>query len=165
VVGLLVEAGSTVAMAESLTGGLATSALVDVPGASAAVLGGVVTYATGQKHRLLGVDADHLRERGAVDPEVAAAMAQGVRALFGSDWGCSTTGVAGPDPQDGVPPGRVYVAVAGGRALALRELSLTGGRAQIRRAAAGAVIDLLLEALLSADRAGVAEGSLQAEGR
>ena len=107
------EHGQTVAVAESLTGGMLCSALVEVPGASAVVRGGVVAYATELKHRLLGVDAGLLAAHGPVDPEVAAQMAHGVRELLGADWGLATTGVAGPGPQDGIAAGTVYVAVAG----------------------------------------------------
>jgi nicotinamide-nucleotide amidase len=109
----LSERGQTVAIAESLTGGMLCSALVEVPGASAVVRGGVVSYATELKHRLLGVDAALLAANGPVDPDVAAQMAHGVRERLGADWGVSTTGVAGPDPQGGTAPGTVYIAVAG----------------------------------------------------
>jgi nicotinamide-nucleotide amidase len=107
------ERGQTVAVAESLTGGLICAALIEVSGASAAVRGGVVAYATELKHRLLDVDAGLLARNGPVDPDVAAQMALGVRERLGADWGLATTGVAGPDPQDGVEPGRVYVGIAG----------------------------------------------------
>lgn len=112
VVAALRAAGSTVATAESLTGGLVGAALTGVAGASAVYRGGVVSYATELKHQLLGVDADLLRLRGAVDPAVAAAMAFGVRERLGADYGVATTGVAGPDPQDGKAVGTVWVAVA-----------------------------------------------------
>ena len=105
------ERGLTVGTAESLTGGLVVAALTDVPGASASVVGSVVSYATRVKRDVLGVDADLLAARGAVDPEVAAAMASGVCRVLGCDVGLATTGVAGPDPQDGQPVGTVYVAV------------------------------------------------------
>jgi nicotinamide-nucleotide amidase len=113
VVFALSEHGQSVAVAESLTGGMLCSALIDVPGASVVVRGGVVAYATDLKHRLLGVDAGLLSANGPVDPDVAAQMAHGVRELLGADWGMATTGVAGPDPQDGIPAGTVYIAVAG----------------------------------------------------
>jgi nicotinamide-nucleotide amidase len=100
-------------VAESLTGGMLCSALIDVPGASAVVRGGVVSYATDLKHRLLGVDAGLLAANGPVDPDVATQMAHGVRERLGADWGVATTGVAGPDPQDGIAAGTVYIAVAG----------------------------------------------------
>ncbi|MFJ3786738.1 CinA family protein [Streptomyces sp. NPDC090093] len=113
VLALLAERGQTLAVAESLTGGLVAAELTGVPGASASFRGSVTAYATALKHELLGVDEALLAERGAVDPEVASQMAAGVRARLGADWGIATTGVAGPDPQDGEPVGTVYVAVAG----------------------------------------------------
>lgn len=110
---LLTERGETLAVAESLTGGLIAAELTAVPGASRAFLGSVTAYATRLKRDVLGVDGALLEERGAVDPEVARQMAQGVRTALGADWGVATTGVAGPEPQDGQPVGTVYVAVAG----------------------------------------------------
>ena len=111
VVRLLTQQGRTVAVAESLTGGLVVAALVGVPGASKVVRGGVVAYMTDLKASLLGVDEDLLARVGPVDPDVAAAMARGVAVRLGADYGLATTGVAGPDPQDGHPVGEVYVAV------------------------------------------------------
>ena len=109
----LAGAGSTVAVAESLTGGLVVANLVAVPGASAVVRGGVVAYATELKHNLLGVDADLLARVGPVHPAVAEAMAEGVRSRLGATYGVATTGVAGPDVQNGMPVGTVVTAVAG----------------------------------------------------
>jgi PncC family amidohydrolase len=105
----------TLATAESLTGGLLAGAITAVPGASRVFRGGVVAYATELKHDLLGVDAELLAAFGAVHPQVAAAMAAGVRRRLGVDVGLATTGVAGPDPQDGQPPGVVWVGVADAR--------------------------------------------------
>ncbi|MFC8294018.1 nicotinamide-nucleotide amidohydrolase family protein [Streptomyces sp. NPDC057242] len=122
VLALLAERGQTLAVAESLTGGLVAAELTGVPGASASFRGSVTAYATALKHELLGVDAALLAERGAVDPEVASQMAAGVRVRLGADWGIATTGVAGPEPQDGQPVGTVYVAVAG----PAREAARTG---------------------------------------
>ncbi|MGE9695504.1 MULTISPECIES: CinA family protein [unclassified Streptomyces] len=113
VIALAAEAGRTLAVAESLTGGLVAAELTAAPGASAAFLGSVTAYETELKHRLLGVDSALLAREGAVHPEVAAQMAAGVRDALGADWGAATTGVAGPEPQDGKPVGTVYVAVAG----------------------------------------------------
>ncbi|WP_159773663.1 CinA family protein [Streptomyces sp. HM190] len=152
---LLRVRGETLAVAESLTGGLVAAALTDVPGASQAFRGSVTAYATEVKHRLLGVDATLLDRRGAVDPQVAAQMADGVRRALGADWGISTTGVAGPAPQDGQPVGTVHVAVAGpsgtdsgassgGKVASLR---LNGGRAEIRMESVRSVLALLLEEL------------------
>ncbi len=133
--------------AESLTGGLVTAALVEVPGASSVVRGGVVAYATELKGALLGVDADLLAERGAVDPDVAREMAAGVRRTVGADVGLATTGVAGPEPQDGRPPGLVYVAVSTPATTQVRRLDVDGDRAAVRAGAVGAVLMLAVELL------------------
>ncbi len=158
VLALLAERGHTLAVAESLTGGLVAAELTGVPGASAAFRGSVTAYATALKRELLGVDGGLLAERGAVDPEVALQMAAGVRDRLGADWGVSTTGVAGPDPQDGQAVGTVYVAVAGpaatgagaGKVVSLR---LNGARAEIRRESVRSVLELLLEELSGNARA------------
>ncbi len=148
VVARLVERGQTVGCAESLTGGLVVSRLVDVPGASAVVRGGVVAYATPLKAALLGVDVDLLASRGAVDAEVARQMAAGARRLLEADWGVATTGVAGPEPQDGMPVGRVFVAVAGpGESVTVERHDLVGGRSEIRAGAVDAALTLLARCL------------------
>ncbi|MET7575084.1 CinA family protein [Streptomyces sp. NPDC005492] len=157
VVRLLTVSGATLAVAESLTGGLVAAEITSVPGASKAFRGSVTAYATELKHELLGVDATLLTERGAVDAQVAAQMAAGVRKALGADWGIATTGVAGPEPQDGQPVGTVFVAVdgpsgpesdaaGGGKVAALR---LNGGRAEIRKESVRSVLALLLERLVS----------------
>lgn len=128
----LAARGWTIAVAESLTGGLVASALVEVPGASASLRGGVVAYATDIKASVLGVDADLLSRVGAVDRDVARQMAEGVRRLLGADVGISTTGVAGPDPQDGNAVGTVCVAVATPEASFSTEDHLSGDRRAIR---------------------------------
>ena len=138
------ERGQTVAVAESLTGGLICAALVEVPGASAVVRGGIVAYATELKHRLLEVDAGLLARNGPVDPDVAAQMALGVRERLGADWGLSTTGVAGPDPQDGHPPGTVFVGLAGPAGRRALALVLAGDRAAVRAGTVDAALTLLL---------------------
>ncbi len=145
----LIERGWTVGVAESLTGGMVVAELVSVPGASAVVRGGVVAYATEVKHTLLGVDADLLAASGAVHPEVARQMAEGVRgALAGADAatdvGIATTGVAGPDPQDGQPVGTVYVAVSTPERTNVGRLALTGTRDEIRRQSVDAALELAL---------------------
>ncbi|MGO4300592.1 CinA family protein [Leifsonia sp. RAF41] len=134
----LIERRLTIAVAESLTGGLLTAELTSVPGASAVVLGGAVVYATELKHALLGVDADLLAADGPVHPEVARQLADGVRkrlAVDGrpADIGVSTTGVAGPDPQGGRPVGTVYVGVSSANGTRAVELGLSGDRDDIRR--------------------------------
>jgi nicotinamide-nucleotide amidase len=152
VLGLLRADGRTLAVAESLTGGLLADAFVQMPGASAVLLGAVVAYATPVKHTLLGVDAALLEREGAVDPEVARQMADGVRravAVGGrrADIGVATTGVAGPDGQDGKPPGTVWVGVAVGDRLIARGATLPGDRAAVRAGAVLLALDVLLEAL------------------
>jgi nicotinamide-nucleotide amidase len=147
VVRLLKERRETVATAESLTGGLVASTLVEIPGVSAVFRGGLVVYATDLKHALAGVSEGLLTERGPVDPDVALALAAGARERCGADWGLATTGVAGPDPQDGQPVGRVFVAVAGPRSATVRELNLTGSRPEIRTGSVAAVLGLLADEL------------------
>ncbi len=100
------------AVAESLTGGLVMATLTEIPGASAVLRGGPVVYATDTKASELGVDPELLASQGPVSALVAEAMAVGVRARWRADIGLATTGVAGPDGQDGHPVGEVYVALA-----------------------------------------------------
>jgi nicotinamide-nucleotide amidase len=143
----LVERRETLAVAESLTGGLLAGTIVEIAGVSAAFRGGLVLYATDLKASLGGVPADLLTERGPVDPDVALAMADGARAACGADWAAATTGVAGPEPQGGKPVGRVYVAVVGPGTREVRQLDLPGGRAVVRDGAIGSALDLLTERL------------------
>jgi nicotinamide-nucleotide amidase len=103
----------TVAVAESLTGGLLAAALTSTPGASLSFRGGLVVYATDLKSRLAGVEETLLAAHGAVHPAVAAQLARGVRDRLGATWGIGVTGVAGPEPQNGQPVGTVFIAVAG----------------------------------------------------
>lgn len=154
VVELLAGRGQSIAVAESLTGGLLVAELVSVPGASAVVRGGVVAYATPLKHALLGVDAALLAERGAVDAEVARQLAAGARERLAVDGaaasvGLATTGVAGPEPQDGHPVGEVWLGLAIGDRVDARRLDLTGDRAAIRAETVAASLSWLLETLRS----------------
>jgi nicotinamide-nucleotide amidase len=137
------ELEATVAVAESLTGGLLTAALTDTPGASATVRGGLVVYATPLKASLAGVPAQLLAERGAVDPDVAVALARGARSRLEATYGLGVTGVAGPDPQDGKPVGTVFVALAGPDHEVVAERALAGDRAAIRTGAVAAALDVL----------------------
>ena len=139
--------GQTVAVAESLTGGLVCAALTDVPGASAVVRGGVLAYASDLKTSVLGVDGVLLANVGAVDGVVAEQMAAGVRELMGATYGLATTGVAGPDPADGKPVGTVFVAVCGPGPARVKELACSGDRAHIRAQSVTAVLMLLDEQL------------------
>ena len=153
IVARLVASDTSVATAESLTGGLVSAALTDVPGASACVRGSVVAYAIAIKEQVLGVDADLLARRGAIDPDVALQMARGVRAVLGADVGVATTGAAGPEPAPGgtetppTPPGRGFVAVDTPTGSLVRGFAATGDRSGVRAAAVDAALDLLAEAL------------------
>ena len=149
----LIRRGMTIAIAESLTGGLVVAELVSVPGASAVVRGGVVAYATELKSTLLGVDPELLAQRSPIDPEVARQMAEGVRTRLGrdgqpADIGLATTGVAGPDPQDGHPGGEVWLGLAMDGLAEARGLTLGGDRATIRTATVAASLMFVLERLL-----------------
>lgn len=146
------ERALTLAVAESLTGGMVCSTLVGVSGASTVLVGSVVAYATRVKAQVLGVDAELLARRGPVDGEVALQMAAGVARLLGADVGLATTGVAGPGPADGHPAGTVHVAVVAPWAQEQRGLSLPGDRARVRRGAAEAVLGLACEVVASAPR-------------
>lgn len=143
-VAALLAAGATVAVAESLTGGLVVGALTGVPGASAVVRGAVVAYATDLKAALLGVDPALLAERGPVDADVAVAMAVGVAGVCGATYGIATTGVAGPGPQDGIAAGTAYIAVVSPATTLVRRLDLPGDRVQVRAQCVQAVLELLL---------------------
>jgi nicotinamide-nucleotide amidase len=138
--------GQTLAVAESLTGGLLAATIVEVPGASRVFRGGLVVYATELKTTLAGVPADLLAERGPVDPDVAAHLARGARERCGADWGLATTGVAGPEPQGEAAVGTVFVAVSG-PVDAVRSPHLAGTRTQIRAGAVAAALDLLASVL------------------
>jgi nicotinamide-nucleotide amidase len=144
----MAAAGETVAVAESLTGGALAAALIAPAGASVVVRGAVVAYDTELKASVLGVDPDLLEREGPVHPEVARQMAVGVRdALATSNGpattGVATTGVAGPASQGGRPPGTVFVAVAHGDDVEVREAAFVGDRSSVR----AATVDLALEML------------------
>ncbi len=143
----LAAAGETVAVAESLTGGLVCSTLVHPAGASRVVIGGAIVYSTDVKASVLGVDAGLLAERGAVDAAVAVQMAAQIRTKFGSTIGVATTGVAGPDPQDGVAVGTVFVAVTSDRGDSVEEHHFSGTRDDIRWAAVDAALAILENSL------------------
>jgi nicotinamide-nucleotide amidase len=146
-VGQLIARSETIAVAESLTGGLVTGALTSVPGCSAVFLGGVVAYATNLKTRLLGVPGDLLAEHGPFHPDVAEAMARGVSGRLRATYGLATTGVAGPGPADGHPAGTVFVAAVGPGWQEVRGLELPGGRSAVRAASVVAVLSLLVSTL------------------
>jgi nicotinamide-nucleotide amidase len=149
VLDLLERRGLTLAVAESLTGGLIGSRICDVPGASAAFLGSIVSYASEVKHDLLGVPPGPV-----VTEEAAVAMALGARRRLGADVGIAATGVAGPDPQEGVRPGTVCVAVAlgepdEGARVVPATLRLPGGRNQVREFTVISLLAMLRRELLA----------------
>ena len=145
----LLARDETVATAESLTGGLLGGLFTEAPGASEGYVGGVISYATRLKATLAGVDPGTLRSVGPVAGQTAAEMASGVCRRCEADWGLATTGVAGPEPQDGHPVGEVYVAVAhpASGLLRVEALSLSGDRVRIRSATAAHAVWLLADAL------------------
>lgn len=143
----LTQAGLTIAAAESLTGGLVCSALVDVPGASAVLRGSVTAYATELKAQVLGVDGARLASVGPVDAQVAQEMADGAAQLLGADVAVATTGVAGPGPADGHEAGTVYIAAIAPWGSVWRLLQLEGQRSQIRAQTVRHVLVLALELL------------------
>ncbi len=145
------ERGQTVAVAESLTGGLLGAALTQLPGSSATFRGGLTVYATDAKAGLAGVPAEVLAAHGAVSEPTARSLAEGARAALGADWGVATTGVAGPDEQEGKPVGTVHVAVAGPAGTAVRTARLPGDRERVRAVAVTAALDLLRRSLAGPD--------------
>jgi nicotinamide-nucleotide amidase len=145
---LLVERGATLAVAESLTGGLLAATLVTVPGVSATFRGSVTAYATHVKRDVLGVDAELLAAEGAVHPRVAQEMAEGVCQLLSGTYGVATTGVAGPDPQDGRPVGEVHIAVAGPDGTVVKSPRVVGDRDRIRTVTVVRTLELLRRTLL-----------------
>lgn len=144
---LLVEHGAMVATAESLTGGRLATLLTAAPGSSRTYLGGVVTYATELKVSVLGVPESVVANEGVVSAACARAMAEGVRRLTGAAYAVSTTGVAGPDPQEGKAPGTVYVAVAGPAGVTALSLELSGDRGRIQQRTCAEALAALVQVL------------------
>ena len=146
------QAGQTLSVAESCTGGGLGAQLTAVPGASSVMLGGVISYANATKRDLLSVPEQLLEQHGAVSAPVAEAMALGVRRLTGSDWALSITGIAGPDGGTlEKPVGLVFVGVAGpdGCSSEMLRLGSTRGREWIRTVSAGEVLNCLRLRLLA----------------
>jgi len=145
---LLLERGLSVAVAESVTGGGLTSRIVHVPDSSRYFLGGIVAYSAEAKAELLGVSKETLEGPGMVSEACAVEMARGVRAAFGADVGVATTGVAGPEPLEGHPPGEVWVAVSGSGREEARRFVAPGDREQVRRWAEQTALNLARRTLL-----------------
>jgi nicotinamide-nucleotide amidase len=129
---LLADASATLATVESLTGGRLAAVVTAVPGASASYLGGFVTYATALKESLVGVPHELVERYGVVSAECAQAMATGCREATGATYALATTGVAGPDRQEGKPVGTVFVGIAGPEGVSALTMELVGDRHQIQ---------------------------------
>lgn len=152
IVAILTEHRQTIALAESLTGGLLCAELVAVPGASAVLNGAVVAYNTAIKHQVLDVDASLIAIYGTVHPDVAAHMATGVRDVLGvgeqqATYGVATTGVAGPESHEGKAPGTVFIGFAATNFVETRDFQFQGDRAAVRKQAVHAALECLYEHL------------------
>lgn len=136
----------TISAAESCTGGMITSTLVNIPGSSVVLSSSFVTYSNEAKHLILGVPVDDIKSCGAVSEVVAREMAKGARFVAGADIGVSATGIAGPDGgNDGKPVGLVYIAIATGRKTMCKKLKLSGSRNSIRKKTTKEILKLILE--------------------
>ena len=148
VIHALRERGLTVATCESLTGGMICAALVDVPGASQVVRGGLVTYQTDTKMRLAGVEEALIEKEGVVSAAVASAMATGARDRLGADIAVSATGMASPGGEQDTPCGTVFVGVACEKGVRAIPLKLTGDRLSIRRQTVEQALTAIMEAMI-----------------
>ena len=149
---MLCARGYTISCAESCTGGLLTSTLTDVPGSSAYVMGSVVSYSNDVKSRILHVAEGALAAHGAVSPETARAMAEGVRNLMQTDVGVGITGIAGPgggSPEK--PVGLVYIAVSTLGKTSVEKNVFSGVRAEIKRAAVNKALAMVQEMIREMD--------------
>ncbi|MCU9987545.1 CinA family protein [Mobiluncus curtisii] len=145
--GKLTERGMSISCAESLTGGLLADAFVRIPGASQTFRGGVVTYTNEMKTAVLSVSSELLRTYTAYDPQVAQQMSTAVREMFHSDFALSTTGVAGPGPDEGVAPGKGFVSLTTPQGTEVQAIDQPGTRAEIRVAFVRAALELLVSYL------------------
>lgn len=141
------DRGATLATAESLTGGLLAAALTSVPGVSVVYRGGLVVYATDLKASLGGLEPNRLAAEGAVSAWTAGELARGAARRCGADWGLATTGVAGPDPQEGRPAGIVFVGWCGPKTGGTLDLKLAGTRREIREQTVRRALAHLFEAV------------------
>ncbi|MFC3705808.1 CinA family protein [Devosia honganensis] len=151
VIDILAERNQTIVTAESCTGGLIAATLTDIPGASAALYGGFVTYANAAKSRMIHVQPRLINDYGAVSNQVARAMADGARNTVHADFAVAATGIAGPDGgSDKKPVGLVYVAVSSSLATVVIEHRFGDlGRDGIRKATVEAALDLVLQVVTS----------------
>jgi nicotinamide-nucleotide amidase len=145
---LLREKGWTLSIAESCTGGLICDLITNISGSSDYFMGGMVTYSNESKEKHLGIPLDYIKRHGAVSPQVAKKMAEGVRKAFGTNFGLSTTGVAGPTGGTKRSPlGRVFIGIASGRKTYVRQEDLKGSRREIKRKTAEISLEFFYEML------------------
>jgi PncC family amidohydrolase len=146
---LLREREWTLSVAESCTGGLICDRITDITGSSDYFKGGMVTYSNESKAKHLEITLNYIKRYGAVSPQVARKMAQGVRKAFGTTFGLSTTGVAGPTGgTKRAPIGRVFIGLANGRKTWVRREDLRGSRKEIKRKASEKALLFFYERLI-----------------
>ncbi len=146
---LLREKGWTLSIAESCTGGLICDRITDVSGSSDYFMGGMVTYSNESKAEHLGIPLNYIKRYGAVSPQVARKMAQGVRKAFDTTFGLSTTGVAGPTGGTKRSPiGRVFIGISDGRRTWVKKLDLKGSRREIKKKATEETLQLFYKILV-----------------
>ena len=149
---LLRKGGWTLSIAESCTGGLICDRITDVSGSSDYFDGGMITYSNESKAKHLGIPLDDIKKYGAASPQVAKKMAQGVRKAFGTNFGLSTTGVAGPTGgTKRAPIGRVFIGLASGRRTWVWKLDLKGNRREIKKKATEKALQFFYEKLIHGD--------------
>jgi len=145
---LLRQKGWTLSVAESCTGGLICDRITDVSGSSDYFMGGMVNYSNESKAKHLGIRLNYVKKYGAVSPHVARRMAEGVRKAFGTTFGLSTTGVAGPTGgTKRSPVGRVFIGLTAGRKVLVKKLDLKGGRRAIKEKATEKALQFFYESL------------------
>jgi len=153
VMSMLKMRGLTLSTAESCTGGLLGGTLTQIPGSSAVFWGGIIGYDNSVKARVLGVDSHLIEKVGAVSPEVAEAMAKGVRQLIGTDLGIGITGIAGPGGGSNEKPvGLVYIALAAADRVQVKKFQFVGERETVRQLAVQHALNMIREHLLESER-------------
>ena len=135
--------GETLAVAESMSGGLLAARLTAIPGASQAFLGGATVYSAGAKTALLGLDPAVLASEGTVSEATSRRLAEAVRTRLGATWGLAITGNAGPAAEGEAPVGTVFIALAGPGATSSRTLTLPGDRPEIQLRSTAWALDVL----------------------
>jgi nicotinamide-nucleotide amidase len=139
----------TISISESCTGGLICDRITNISGSSDTFMGGMVNYSNESKAKHLGIPLDYIRKHGAVSSQVARKMAQGVRKAFGTTFGLSTTGVAGPTGGTRRSPvGRVFLGFANGRKTWVKKLDLKGSRIEIKRKASEKSLEFFYDSLV-----------------